>query len=213
MKSISILAAILILPCVAMAEGKPDGVLETDNVMAYGYLDHYSLKGYYSTDYSGFGLGINKSVVGTDKFGVNVGFNYEHIVDNSSYYYDDYENNSYTPSVTAYLKNGMFLPFVTAEYTYSDSSYYDGSHGRTSWIAAVIGVEMHVMPGWYVTPRVTLWDRVHSSVDYGSKTFADFALESGYWLTNRIAVFANANYRNAFGARDEWINFGVRMSF
>jgi hypothetical protein len=104
MKAQLALASLLLLPALALAEGTPDGVLETSNISVYGAYDHTAYKGYYSTDYAGGGISWQQKVYSDEKFGVNVGFNYEYWTDCSSWKYDHYTSNVYMPFVTVYAK-------------------------------------------------------------------------------------------------------------
>jgi hypothetical protein len=205
-------AALALLPSLAMAEGKPAGILETSNVSAYGYFDHTSLGGGYDIDYCGFGVAVSQKLHENDKFGINAGLRYDYTVDSSGVSDDEYRNNSYTPSATLYLKKDGFLPFITTQLAYSNSKYSDGSDGVSTWFGAIAGIEFHAMPGWYVTPQVTLWERIHANFDTSS-SFADYGVESGYWVTDKAAVYATANYHNVCSSKDLWFNVGVRMSY
>ncbi len=213
MKAQLALASLLLLPALALAEGTPDGVLETSNISVYGAYDHTAYKGYYSTDYAGGGISWQQKVYSDEKFGVNVGFNYEYWTDCSSWKYDHYTSNVYMPFVTVYAKQSWFTPFAGLRLGFYDSTFFGNESQFSSWFAPVLGAEIYMMPGWYVTPSVTIWTRIHSEDKDSESCSADFAIESGYWITDRISCFGSATFENTSDARMFYYNVGLRLSY
>jgi hypothetical protein len=213
MKAQLALASLLLLPALALAEGTPDGVLETSNISVYGAYDHTAYKGYYSTDYAGGGISWQQKVYSDEKFGVNVGFDYEYWTDCSSWEYDKYTGNSYMPFVTVYAKQSWFTPFAGLRLDITDATYYGDESETSTWFAPVLGAEFYMMPGWYVTPSVAIWTRIHSNDKDGDSCCADFIIESGYWITDRISCFGSATFENTSYAREFYYKAGLRLAY
>lgn len=190
---------------------RPSGVLGTSFVDAYGTYEFVRAPGSTVPIYQAAGFGLNQKVYANNTFGIDAGFDYQYWNNLGHNPQDYYSANAYTLSVTGYLQ-GRFSPFVTLSGYWDTTSYYGASNVDSTWFAAKFGVEAHLAKGWYVTPAVTVWSRVSADVKESS-VYSDWSLETGYWLTNYLGVYASENYRNMNETKESWTTVGLRIRY
>jgi hypothetical protein len=190
---------------------RPSGVLGTSFVDTYGTYEFARVPGSTVPIYQAFGLGLNQKVYANNTFGIDAGFDYQYWNNLGHNPKDYYSANAYTVSVTGYLQ-GRFEPFVTLSGYWDTTSYYGASNVDSTWFAAKFGVEAHLAEGWYVTPAVTVWSRV-SADERDSSVCSDWSLETGYWVTKYVGVYASENYRNMNTTKESWTTVGLRIRY
>ena len=192
----------------------PNGVLGENYAGAFGTYHTYGYPNGSHTDGKSLGLDLNYNLYTGSTFGLDASASYEYARNATSGAENRFCTNAYTASLTGFAKvSQRFTPFVTATvYTDSTSGPYDPTNYDSTWFAARIGVETHLVDGWYVTPSVTLWNEFRS--DYkASSACADWGIESGYWFTKYTLAYASVNYREMNGTDEAWFGTGIRVHF
>jgi hypothetical protein len=155
-----------------------------------------------SYDYSGGGLGVNQNVYDGANIGIDVGVEYSWLNGN------DYDANYYVASATVF-KKGVVSPFFTATVEYDDAS--EGSYDWDEHDAGgAIGIEVHLLPGWYVTPKVSYMINMESGSD---DQYTTVSLASGYWFCDSLAVMGDVNYSAFDGSHGLWFDLGVAYHY
>lgn len=210
MKTQLAILGLLVIPCLAFAQ-KPAGVLGVSNVYAYGIYETMDTPHNGSYDYEGVGIGFSQNLFEDEQYGMDAGLNYEYwknITDDNNY---SYISRGYTASITGYMK-GTVSPFVTAMLNWNDQSGNGYTSYNSTWGAVKIGGEWHVADGWYITPSVTFWGAIESDDD-SSETDWDYGIETGYWFTEKLMSFVNANYETKDGYDQLWMTLGVAYHY
>jgi len=195
----------------ALAITRPDGTLGVNSVKGYGTYETYEYVDGNDYDYVGAGVGINQNLFNNEDMGVDVGFDFMYLNSQSSNEYDQYEGRYYTLNATVY-KKGAFSPFFSVIAEYDTESGYGYDSYDSTLVGGAIGVECHLLPGWYVTPKVTLTREMKT--DEGDKSdYSTFALATGYWITEHFNVFTEINYCSFDGSKGTWINTGITVHY
>jgi hypothetical protein len=210
MKTQLTVLCLLAVPILAFAQ-KPAGVLGVNNVYVYGIYETENAPSDDNSEYGGCGLGISQNLFESEQFGMDAGLNFEYWTNFTNDDYYDYNGRNYTGSITGYMK-GKFAPFVTAMLNWNNTSGYHYSGYESTWGAAKLGVECHVVNGFYITPSVTYWSELDS--DSGSKsTEWSYCIEAGYWFTDKLLGFVNVNYEKEDGYTIYWYALGAAWHY
>jgi hypothetical protein len=189
------LLSLLAVPTLAFAITRPDGTLGVNGVKAYGSYENFEYDNGYDADLAGGGIGINQNFFNGENYGFDASFEYQYLTSQNDNKYDFYEGRYYIINATIYAK-GAFSPFFTAILEYDSESYYENAHNGSTLAGGAIGVECHLMPGWYVTPKLTLTTPVNTDAEDDNEIYTVYAITTGYWVTEHFNLFADVSYND-----------------
>jgi hypothetical protein len=187
--------SVCFLPSVLAAQSdKPDGLLGTDFVSvgpAYANVSYDDV----DVDFAGVTGVFNKSIYLKDNIGIDVGL--EGLWGTNVSYRDDVDADAWQGAVCLnfYRNVEMLSPFfgIKAGYIYvsgddgSSSASYD-SFGY----GGVVGVEVHLVPGFSMTPYVMYEGLTEDDVDGQTA----FGLKTVWWMTDRVGLVHDVYYSN-----------------
>jgi hypothetical protein len=197
MKIPLVVAALAIIPMLAFAAERPDGLLGTDAVsLNYTYInDNY---GYYDEDdynCASYGIGLNKSVIDREKFGIDANLRYYYTRNLSNSDELCHELHSGEAGATFYMK-GMISPFFSGSVYYQhvnvDYKTFDYTYSDEAWsIEAKAGAEIHFVPGF--SGRVYVAEK-HVCKDSEPENNTRYGFDVLYWFTSRVGLSIGETY-------------------
>ena len=206
------LLSLFAVPTLALAITRPDGTLGVNGIKGFGTYYNNEYRDGNDYDYAGGGVGINQNLYNDDDYGFDVGMEYMYLTSQDDNQYDQGDGRYYTLRGTLY-KKGAFSPFFSVQIDYDTTSGYGYEHYDETYAGGAIGVECHLLPGWYVTPKVLVETDLQSDRDIDNETYTAFSLATGYWITSHFNVFADANYSHFNGSNDTWFDAGITVHY
>jgi hypothetical protein len=194
------LLGLLAIPTLASAAvTMPDGTLGVNSVSLYGIYENYEFQ--YDgtdTDLTGVGVGTSRNLFNGQDYGCDAGFTFEFLKSTDDFY-GSYTGRTYIGNVTVY-KKGAISPFFSAICQYENEGWSGYDHEDAMYFGGEIGVECHLAPRWYVTPKFKYITTTNAEEFYEDEDHLEiYSVTTGYWVTDQIDMFADVSYCDYYG--------------
>jgi hypothetical protein len=208
------LLSLFAIPTIALASERPDGALGVNAVQLGATYSSFSYDAGYETDVEGGVVGVNYNLFSGESYGIDIGANYKYLNTPNRPGWGNLESQTYAFGATVYSK-GALSPFFSAFGEYETNSVYSIDLDNDDAVIAggTIGVEMHLTPGWYVTPKITYIYGISENVKSNHDSVAIFGVGTGYWITDAISVYGDISYTTYDDMNQTWFSFGATYRF